>query len=87
MAVREAVEAVRNVLGILEIRLRKGKLGLAMGGLENDVVGNGHADPAVNGGPVFHQLAYATCPYLLNYPDAGGFDTSSMRSWARARPS
>jgi len=40
--------------------------------LENDVVGNGHADPAVNGGPVFHQLAYATCPYLLNYPDAPG---------------
>ncbi len=31
-----------------------------------------NADPAVNGGPVFHQLAYATCPYLLNYPDAPG---------------
>ena len=40
--------------------------------LENDVVGNGQADPAVNGGPVFHQLTYATCAYLLNYPDASG---------------
>ena len=40
--------------------------------LENDVVGNGQADPAVNGGPVFHQLTYATCAYLLNYPDAAG---------------
>ena len=26
----------------------------------------------MNGGPVFHQLAYATCAYLLNYPDAAG---------------
>ena len=26
----------------------------------------------MSGGPVFHQLAYATCPYLLNYPDAAG---------------
>ena len=40
--------------------------------LDNDVVGNGHADPAVNGGPVFHQLTYATCAFLLNYPDASG---------------
>ena len=32
----------------------------------------GNADPATNGGPVFYQLAYATCPYLVNYPDKAG---------------
>ena len=38
--------------------------------MEFDAIGT--ADPAVSGGPVFHQLAYATCAYLLNYPDAAG---------------
>ena len=38
--------------------------------LAGDAIGN--ADPAVNWGPVFGQLAYATCAYLLNYPDAPG---------------
>ena len=42
----------------------------------------GTADPAVSRGPVFHQLAYATCPYLLNYPDAAG---ASGRVPARSR--
>src|SRR4051794_1004756 len=38
--------------------------------LEYDAIEN--ADPAVNWGPVSHQLAYATCAFLLNYPDAAG---------------
>ena len=39
----------------------------------------GTADPAVSRGPVFYQLAYATCPYLLNYPDAAGASGRVLR--------
>jgi ABC-type transport system substrate-binding protein/predicted Ser/Thr protein kinase len=39
----------------------------------------GTADPAVTRGPVFFQLAYATCPYLLNYPDAAGASGRVLR--------
>ena len=45
--------------------------------LAGDAIGN--ADPAVNWGPVFGQLAYATCAYLLNYPDAPGAAGRKLR--------
>jgi ABC-type transport system substrate-binding protein/tRNA A-37 threonylcarbamoyl transferase component Bud32 len=39
----------------------------------------GQADPAVIRGPVYSQLAYSTCAYLLNYPDAEGADGRELR--------
>jgi ABC-type transport system substrate-binding protein/tRNA A-37 threonylcarbamoyl transferase component Bud32 len=39
----------------------------------------GDADPAVTRGPVFSQLAYSTCAYLLNYPDAEGAAGRELR--------
>ena len=45
--------------------------------LADDVIGN--ADPAVTFGPVFYQLAYSTCSYLLNYSDAPGADGRRLR--------
>jgi ABC-type transport system substrate-binding protein/tRNA A-37 threonylcarbamoyl transferase component Bud32 len=52
--------------------------------LEFDAIGT--ADPAISGGPVFHQLAYATCPYLLNYPDASGAAGRVLRPEVAAAP-
>ncbi len=45
--------------------------------LVDDVIGN--ADPAVTTDPVYYQLAYSTCSYLLNYPDAPGADGRRLR--------
>ena len=45
--------------------------------LATDAIGD--ADPAVIGGPVFHQLAYSTCAHLLNYPDAEGSEGRELR--------
>ena len=39
----------------------------------------GQADPAVIRGPVYSQLAYSTCAYLLNYPDAEGAEGRDLR--------
>ena len=39
----------------------------------------GQADPAVIRGPVYSQLAYSTCAYLLNYPDAEGAEGRDLQ--------
>jgi ABC-type transport system substrate-binding protein len=44
----------------------------------------GDADPATTGGPVFDQLAYATCVHLLNHPDAEGAEGRELRPEAAA---
>jgi ABC-type transport system substrate-binding protein/streptogramin lyase len=38
-----------------------------------------NADPAVIWGPVYRQLAYSTCAYLVNYPDAPGAAGRTLR--------
>jgi peptide/nickel transport system substrate-binding protein len=38
-----------------------------------------NADPAVVWGPVYRQLAYSTCAYLMNYPDAPGAAGRTLR--------
>jgi serine/threonine-protein kinase len=45
--------------------------------LADDAIGN--ADPATVWGPVYRQLAYATCVYLVNYPDAPGAAGRTLR--------
>ncbi len=52
--------------------------------LVNDELGS--ADPAVTRGPVFAQLAYSTCPALLNYPDAEGARGRTLRPEVAAAP-
>jgi ABC-type transport system substrate-binding protein/tRNA A-37 threonylcarbamoyl transferase component Bud32 len=69
----------------LVTRYHRGLLWTAAGAPETAVVANGQtlrilvdqdhigsADPAEGYYPISSQLAYATCPYLLNYPDAAG---------------
>jgi ABC-type transport system substrate-binding protein len=52
--------------------------------LSGDAIGS--ADPAVSGGPVYAQLAYSTCSYLLNYPDAAGAAGRTLRPEVAAAP-
>ena len=47
--------------------------------LDSESQSIGDADPATNTGPIMQQLAYATCPYLLNYPDAAGAAGRELR--------
>ena len=54
--------------------------------LENGDFSIGDAGPATNAGPVFQQLTYATCPYLLNYPDAAGAAGRVLRPEVAAAP-
>ena len=54
--------------------------------LENGDFSLGNADPATNAGPIFQQLTYATCPYLLNYPDAAGAAGRVLRPEVAAAP-
>jgi ABC-type transport system substrate-binding protein len=52
--------------------------------VDKDRIGN--ADPVRSYWPVTQQLAYATCAYLLNYPDASGATGRVLRPEVAAAP-